>query len=236
MTEDVRRARVVRRRQLSPRVSELSLEVPGVPPFRWHAGQHVGIHVEGGTPTHGGPLWYSIASAWDGRDPPVLTLAIGSGTGGDILAPVGPGQELGISGPLGEFSLPAAPGVLLVGAGTGVAPLRAFAEEALGSATAVPVVLAVGARSREDLLWYDELSALAARTPRFSYVPVLSQPDPTWSGRSGYVQRHVRELAQALPPDFVVRACGSEAMVRGVREVLAELGVPGERIDSQSYA
>jgi len=236
MTQDVRRARVVRRRQLSPRVTELSLEVPGSPPFRWHAGQHIGIHVEGGAPTHGGPLWYSIASAWDGRDPPVLSLAIGSGTGGDILAPIGPGQELGITGPLGAFSLPEAPAVLLVGMGTGVAPLRAFAQEVLGRAQAVPVALAVGARSQADLLWNDELSVLAGRSPRFRYVPVLSQPDPDWSGRSGYIQQHVRELAADLPSGFLVRACGSEAMVRGVREVLAEAGVAAERIDSQSYS
>jgi CDP-4-dehydro-6-deoxyglucose reductase len=149
---------------------------------------------------------------------------------------VAPGQELGITGPLGQFALPAAPGVLLVGAGTGVAPLRAFTQDVLGSAQDVPVALAVGARSRAELLWHDEFSALARRTPRFRYVPVLSQPDPDWSGRCGYVQHHVREVARGLPPDFLVRACGSGAMVVGVREVLAELGVSDGRIDSQSYS
>ncbi len=101
MSQRPRPARVLSRRPPSARVSELVLEVPGEPPFRWHAGQHLGIHPEGGVATHDGPLWYSIASAWDGREPAVLSLAVGPGTGADALAAVGPGAELRLTGPCG---------------------------------------------------------------------------------------------------------------------------------------
>ena len=236
MTEGARQGRVIRRRQLSPRVSELSLEILGTPPFRWHAGQHIGLTPPGSPETRVGPLWYSIASAWDDREPAVLELAIGPGTGGDLLASVGPGAELDVTGPFGKFALPEASGVLLVGVGTGVAPLRAFVAEALLRSSSAPVALVVGARTAVDLLWHEELAALAGARERLRYVPVLSQPTPDWLGRRGYVQQHLAEVAAGLPPEFVVRACGSTAMVDGARSVLAELGVAADRIDTQSYS
>ncbi|HWP06667.1 MAG TPA: hypothetical protein VNN72_13030 [Polyangiaceae bacterium] len=236
MTYEVRPASVVRRRKLSARVSELTLEVHGEPAFRWHAGQHLAIHLPGGVPTHDGPLWYSIASAWDGKAPAVLKLAIGSGTGGDLLAAVREGDELGISGPYGTFALPPTPAVLLVGVGTGVAPLRAFAEEALARAGNVEVALVVGARTRDDLLWHDELTLFAARNERFRYVPVLSRSETDWAGLAGYVQHHLADEAARLPSGFVVRACGSEAMVESVLEALERLGVSRERVETQSYS
>lgn len=235
MSQGLRPARVLARRPLSARVSELVLEVPGEPAFRWHAGQHVGIHPEGGVPTHAGPLWYSIASAWDGREPAVLSLAIGPGTGADVLAGVGAGAELSLTGPFGTFALPVAPGALLVGAGTGVAPLHAFVEASFVRGDTFPLLLVVGARTEADLLWHAELAALAAQFPRFGYEPVLSQPSATWRGRRGYVHDHLRELGQALPEDFIVRACGSVTMVESSLRVLAELGVGTERVVTESY-
>lgn len=232
----MRQASVVRRRKLSARVSELLLEVAGEPPFRWHAGQHLAIHPPGGVPTHDGPLWYSIASAWDGNDPPRVKLAIGPGTGGDLLAPVREGDELGISGPYGSFALPPAPAVLLVGAGTGVAPLRAFTDEELARSADAKVTLLVGARTADDLLWHDELAELAARNERFRYVPVLSRSETEWSGLVGYVQHHLDDEVARLPSGFVVRACGSEAMVVAVVAALERLGVSSERIETQSYS
>ena len=235
MTQRLRAARVLSRRPLSERVSELVLEVPGEPAFRWHAGQHLGIHPEGGVPTHEGPLWYSIASAWDGRDPAVLSLAVGPGTGAEVLSGVGPGALLSLTGPFGTFALPVAPGALLVGAGTGIAPLHAFVEESFARGDTFPILLVVGARTEGDLLWHAELTALAAGFARFVYAPVLSQPSATWSGRRGYVHDHLRELAQVLPAGFIVRACGSVTMVESSLRVLAELGVGTERVVAESY-
>jgi CDP-4-dehydro-6-deoxyglucose reductase len=235
MSHRLRPARVLARRPLTPRVNELVLEIAGEPPFRWHAGQHLAIHPEGGVPTHEGPLWYSIASAWDGREPAVLSLAIGPGTGAEVLADVGPGAELAVAGPFGTFALPTAAAALLVGAGTGVAPLHAFVEEAFARGTDAPLLLVVGARTEADLLWHVELTSFAARSPAFAYEPVLSQPSEGWSGRRGYVQDHLRELVQTLPPAFIVRACGSVTMVESSLRALAELGVGAERVVAEAY-
>jgi NAD(P)H-flavin reductase len=217
-------------------VNELVLEVPGSPPFRWQAGQYVTLHPEGGTGTHEGPLAYSIASAWDGREPPALVLAIGPGSGAELLAGTGPGATLAVDGPFGSFTLPAAPGALLVGGGTGVAPLRAHVGEWLAREGNTPVVLVVGARNETDLLWHEEFVERAHRTPRFRYEPVLSQPSAAWSGRTGWVQAHLPELVATLPPASVARVCGSKAMVANSLSLLQNLGIDGANLEAESYS
>jgi NAD(P)H-flavin reductase len=233
VSEIERTARVVSRRALSPRVSEVVLELGGESPFRWRAGQHLRIHLGG--PEQGGPFPYSIASVWDGTDPPRLELAIGPGTGSDLLARVALGSVLRVSGPFGSFTLPEASGALLVGAGTGIAPLRAHALEWLARPGAAPLALLAGARAPEDLLWHAELGDLAQREPRFRYEPVLSQPGIAWRGRSGRVQEHVTAVLEALPGGALVRVCGGTAMVEGTLAIVLSLGVSAERLASESY-
>ena len=228
-------ARVVKRTALTARVNELVLEVAGAPPFRWQAGQYLTLHPEGGVGAHEGPLAYSIASHCDGTEPPRLALAVGPGTGAVVLADVGPGALLPVDGPFGSFTLPVAAGALLVGAGTGVAPLRAHVWEWLARADAGPIVLLAGARMEGDLLWQRELVELALRFPQFHFEPVLSQPAPGWSGRVGRVHEHLPALVATMPRGFLTRVCGAKAMVDASLAALASLGIASDRIESESY-
>ena len=167
----------------------------------------------------------------------LATLAVGPGTGAEVLAETGPDAELSIAGPFGAFTLPAGPAVFLIGAGTGVAPLRALgAEEALGAEGSTLLVLLVGARSEDDLLWHDELTTAAERSSRFRYEPVLSQPSVAWRGRRGHVQDHLPELTRELPASVAVRICGSATMVEAAVHTLHELGIPIAAIQTrESY-
>jgi NAD(P)H-flavin reductase len=216
-------------------VNELLLEIAGAPPFRWSAGQYLTLHPEGGTGSHEGPLAYSIASAWDSSDPPRLALAVGPGSGAEILADTGPGAELGVDGPFGAFTLGRGAGALLVGAGTGVAPLRAHVGEWLARPGEEPLVLVVGARSESDLLWHEEFVVLARETPRFRYEPVLSQPSHAWKGRGGWVQAHLPELAATLPADALARVCGAKPMVETCLALLRSLGFRETNLEAESY-
>jgi CDP-4-dehydro-6-deoxyglucose reductase len=229
MAGPIRRARVVGRSPLSARVTELLLEIEGGEPFRWLAGQHVVVRPDlpGGQASY-----FSIAAAPNQAGLRQLTLA--SRNDSELLSRAPLGAFVTIEGPFGELTLRPAPGALLVGAGTGVAPLRAIAHAALASDDPTPLVLLAGNRTSGDLLWHRELSALASEYPRFVYEPVLSQPEPTFSGRRGYVQDHLAELVNALPGGFRAYCCGSTRMVEACRGVLTELGVPSERILSEA--
>ena len=207
------------------------LELGGTPPFRFRAGQYLTLHLA----SESEPLPYSIASADIGGEPVTFTLAIGPGTGAELLAGTGPGAELAVGGPFGSFTLESAPAALLVGAGTGLAPLRAHSLEWLARPGSAPIVLLAGARTQSDLLWHDELLALARRHAGFRYEPVLSQPGPSWTGRRGRVQEHLRAFTSTLPASFEARVCGAVDMVASTVSRLEELGVARARIAAESY-
>jgi len=225
----IRRARVIGRAPLSARVTELLLEIEGDEPFRWVAGQHVVLRPD--LPA-GEASYFSIAAAPNQAGLRELTLA--SRNESELLARAPLGAAVTIEGPFGEFTLRPAPGALLVGAGTGVAPLRAMAHAALASDDGTPLVLLSGNRTSDDLLWHRELLALMSEYPRFQYEPVVSQPEPSFSGRRGYVQDHLAELVHRLPAGFRVYCCGSTRMVAACRGAFSDLGVPEERILSEA--
>jgi CDP-4-dehydro-6-deoxyglucose reductase len=67
-----------------------------------------------------------------------------------------------------------------------------------------------------------------------AYVPVLSEPDPDWSGRTGLVHRAV----MADIPDlsgYQVYASGSPAMVEAARRDFKSCGLPDDEFFADSF-
>jgi CDP-4-dehydro-6-deoxyglucose reductase len=231
MAGETFRARVVEKRHLSPRVSELTLELAGLRPFRWRAGQYVVLGLQAAEER----FPFSIARADDGRHPARLVFAVGDASIADALLSVKLDGELLLEGPYGEFTWTASPGALLVGVGTGVAPLKALAEEALAATSRTPLVLLAGQRSESDVLWAAELEALAREYPEFRFEPTLSLPAPDWRGRRGRVQEHLSELVSSLPARPSAYVCGTPAMAESVRSELRLLGVAVADLKTESY-
>ena len=231
MVGATRNARVVGRSTLSPRVTELTLAVEGDEPFRWLAGQHVTLRPE---LPGGGASAFSIAAAPSQTGLRRLSLALSNGA--TLLAHMEVGSLVALEGPFGALTWHPAPGALLVGAGTGLSPLRAIVHDALGSDEATPVVLVAGNRSELDLLWHAELRTLASEHPRFRYEPVVSQPDANWLGRRGRVQEHLAEIVGGLPAGFRAYLCGNSRMVEECRALLGAHDVTPERIHYEADA
>ena len=98
-----------------------------------------------------------------------------------------------------------------------------------------------GARHEADVLYQRELEALARDNPNVRHEVTLSRPEPSWTGRRGYVQAHVPELLAALreaaaPAVPHVYVCGLERMVKSVRELCrGELGVGRREVHAERY-
>lgn len=225
------RARVVGRKALSPRVTELTLELEGGAPFHFRAGQHLTLRPDVDEAERSA---FSLALAPTPAGLARLILAVSNTS--ELLGRAALDSVLVLEGPFGELVWHPAPGALLVGAGTGVAPLRALVHEALALDERTPLVLVAGNRSREELLWHDELRALAEEHARLRYEPVLSRPEADWPGRRGYVQSHIADIVPSLPAGSRAYLCGSTSMVVDCRSSLLALGVPDERILSEADA
>jgi NAD(P)H-flavin reductase len=221
-------AELVRSRPLSPSVKSLVLRAQPPETLCWEAGQYVELELEAGVRKP-----YSIACAMGTLGERELEVAVGSGSGSELFEALQIGSLLTIHGPFGSFkrSNRAASGVFLA-AGTGLAPFRAMLQDALGLAGEAPLLVLYGCRVEADILWREELVGLSAAHPHFGFEPTLSQPDPTWTGRRGYVQQHLSDLVAPLAARGAeLYVCGPSSMVTDcVTRLVSELGIAGERI------
>lgn len=227
-------AKLVRARMLTPAVRELVFERADGGPFEFQAGQWVSLVL----PSKDGEMRrsYSIASHPDGS--PNFEIAVThveGGPGSTLLHSLAPGEAIRMIGPQGFFTHSGDPS-LFIGTGTGVTPLRSMikAEAKKGH----PLWLILGVRRQIDLLYKDELESLAATHPNIRVEFTLSRPDEGWTGRTGYVQTHVRELWTELeklgPPHAYI--CGLQRMVGAVRDLLRkEMNIPRQQVHSERY-
>jgi CDP-4-dehydro-6-deoxyglucose reductase len=240
-------ARLVSARTLTPSVRELTFERLDGGAMTFEPGQWVNLVLPIAVADASDiKRSYSLASAPDGT--PRFAIAVTrveGGPGSSWLHAAPPGTRLAFIGPQGFFTRPAASTTpsLLVATGTGVTPMRSMllAAVAAGSRTAAWVLL--GVRRETDLLYGDELTALAAEHGFVRFEATLSQPPEGWTGRRGYVQAHARGMWEELsamaaggssPPHVYV--CGLERMVGSMRELLRkDMNLPRQQVHSERY-
>jgi NAD(P)H-flavin reductase/hemoglobin-like flavoprotein len=126
--------------------------------------------------------------------------------------------------------------VLLVGGGTGLAPMLALAEELSRWNDHRRVHLYFGVRRIEDLYGLDRLAAMVHRDPWLRVVPCVSE-DHRFRGERGVLAnvltRHAVEHDRWTRHD--VYLAGSGPMVAATAGRLLELGVDERRIRFDSY-
>ena len=219
-------ARVERMERLAPDVMGLWLRLPAIEPFTWRSGQYVDVMLPGDRRR-------SFSLANPPHDSALLELHVRRAPGGEFSEKVFGGMKQGsllhIEGPLGQFfyrpdaSRPA----LLIGGGTGYAPLKAMIREVLESGSRRDLVLYWGARTEADLYEDAWLRELAAKHAHFHYTPVHTE----------FVHEAVLKNVAGLA-GFDVYAAGPPAMIDAIRTALPRQGADPERIyfDSFDYA
>ena len=121
--------------------------------------------------------------------------------------------------------------VLLVGTGSGIAPLLSILCYCASEARDRSLQFYYGARQQSDLIFLDEIHQLQAQIPRLSFKPTLSAPGPSavWPGAVGRVTQVLqREILDASPYDAYI--CGQPEMCESVSALLLAKGVPENRI------
>jgi ferredoxin/flavodoxin---NADP+ reductase len=206
--------RVVSCRQLSPSGYELRLERGNL---EFRAGQLITIHGDNVLADRS----YTIASGEKDDFIDVLFRYIPSGTLTPKLAGLSVGDTMGISGPLGEFTLRDRKRPLVfVGTGTGVAPCRSF----IRTHHRLHITILHGVRMAEDLFYRTEFEA-------FAYHPCVS------SGGGNAFHGRVTAFAQDMTfdPRTHFYLCGANEMFYDMRDLLLEKGFSLECIFTEAY-
>jgi CDP-4-dehydro-6-deoxyglucose reductase len=228
-------ARVAEKSQLSPNVIRLRLKLPKNQRLQFLAGQYVDVLLQGGKRRA-----FSIASCPSLEDE--IELHIRHVEGGDFTGYVFDTlQELDIirfEGPLGNFFVrndqPARP-MIMLGGGTGFAPLKSMIENLLEQGDQREIHLYWGARKKEEL-YLDELPRMWAHEHRhIHYHAAISEED--WSS-AGYFAGLAHEAVLAdhqYIGEFDVYMSGPPAMIDSARSAFKLHGLAHDRLYYDSF-
>ena len=125
--------------------------------------------------------------------------------------------------------------IVLIGGGIGLTPLMSIVHTVDELSTHTRATLVYSASSPEELLFRNELEAIAEANPRFRRVfTVTRQHSERWRGRVGRIDA---ELFRAEPIDLdaLFFICGPPAMIQDMLIVLRNLGVLSSRIRYEQW-
>lgn len=166
---------IIALRLLSADVLEVRLRPDA--PFEFRAGQYVSLILDDGLSRS-----YSIASLPAEGEIALHVRRIANGLmSGWLFEEARPGARVHLQGPSGDCFYIAGretQPMLLVGTGTGLAPLWGIARDALASGHTGPIHLIHGAVREEGLYLTEALAALAAAHWNFDYIPSLLDQGP----------------------------------------------------------
>lgn len=225
--------RVERREQLAHDVIRLYLKLPEGQSLSFRAGQYLDVLLPDGRRRA-----FSIANA--PHDGALIELHIRHVAGGEftdyVFAQLHPKEILRIQAPLGRFLLrePSDRPLLFMAGGTGFAPIKGMLEHAFHIHTRQPLYLYWGVRGRRDLYLPDLPHRWAAEQANFHYVPVLSEPDPDWAGRRGFVHQAILEDFPN-PSGFDLYMAGPPVMVQAGRQAFVAAGLSPEHMFADAF-
>ena len=229
-------------RMVSPQVKHFVFNTPQEMSFDYLPGQFITIHFE-----HEGKTLrrsYSIANmpSLDNR----IEFAAGfveNGPGTELLFHLSPGDCIHINGPFGRLVLkddmPSR--YILAATSTGITPYRAMISELKRRIDVNPllhVVILLGVKTREEILYADEFLALAAHSPRITFSAYLSRESQDHLQHPhehvGYVQHAFPTLALSPENDHVY-LCGNPAMIDDAFNYLKDHGFATQNVIREKY-
>jgi ferredoxin-NADP reductase len=234
---------ITRIERLSPRVKSFVFRL--AEPLAFRPGQHVLVRLTA-PDGYRAQRSYSIASAPASAPGKAETieLAIERLDDGEVspfmhdVADVDDEIELG--GPIGgHFNWSPEDGgpVLFIGGGSGVVPFMSMLRHRAAMGSHVPAALVFSARSRGELLFFDELSKLAAARDGFSLMVALTREADAHPFRAGRIDAaFIAGIVDAMKtPARQVLICGSNPFVETAAEGVIAAGIDAAVIKTERY-
>jgi ferredoxin-NADP reductase len=209
--------------------------------FKYKAGQFVNLKF---TDANGEEVQraYSVASAPAGESGLRFELCIEiveGGRAGKYFSEMKVGDECKFKGPFGFCTLPPeSKEAVLVGTGTGIAPIKAILEDLKNKRMETKVSVLFGFRHWENRFYLEELDRLSSEIQGDFWICMSRQNMGEVVGLDKYknlkfVEGRVTSLLQEseiLDKDQDLYICGGSNMIKEVREMGLHAGVDKSRI------
>jgi ferredoxin-NADP reductase len=223
----------------TPRVKTFTLQLPNW--LQHSAGQHYDIRL---TAEDGYQVERSYSIASEPERTGLVELTVEEIEGGEVSPylheVVMVGDRIEARGPIGGYfvweAMMSEP-LLLIGGGSGVVPLMSMIRHRAAAGATVPTRLLYSARTRDDLIYYDELEKLASKKNGLEVIYTLTRSQP--AGWRGYARRidsaMLQEVAAPLGRSMRVYVCGPTALVENAANTLVQLGIPPSAVKTERF-
>ncbi|TDK44849.1 ferredoxin--NADP reductase [Algoriphagus formosus] len=156
-----------------------------------------------------------------------------------------PGKTINVLPPLGNFTVDFHSSLqrhfILVAGGSGITPIMGILKSVLVNEPKSIATLIYCSRNEEMIIFKDQLEKLEKANPdRLRIEHVLSQPSSEWTGTYGRLD-HAKFKELVANAEYEQRyeeiyfLCGPEGIMSTAQNVLNEIGVPDERVHTESF-
>ena len=149
------------------------------------------------------------------------------------------GDTLDFHGPSGKFTFTGkeSGSIVLIGGGVGITPLMSVTRALADMGWRGEICLVVGCSDPEHFLFGAEIERLKERNPNLHVFVAMSALKEDLPGfHRGQI---TKDLLLEWVPDIAtkprIHLCASPRMMDAVKQMLADLGVPSERIKTESF-
>lgn len=226
-------------KQETPKVKTFTLALPDWMPHR--AGQHYDIRLTA-SDGYQAQRSYSIASEPERTGEIDLTIEkIDDGEVSpymhDVLVV---GDQIEVRGPIGGYFVwEAAMGgpLFLIAGGSGIVPLMAMLRHRAASGAKIPTRLLYSSRTREDVIYFDELEKLRANGDGLQVFHTLTRAQPPgWTGYSRRIDNPILgQVAKPLGELVQTFICGPTLLVEAAANGLVQIGVNPSQIRTERF-
>jgi len=159
---------------------------------------------------------------------------------GDFTSTVGeisPGTRAYLDGPYGTFTIDrhTAPGYVFIVGGVGISPIISILRTLADRYEKRPLLLFYSSKTWEEVTFREALDKLTGRL-NLRVIHTLTNPAEDWHGERGRINAEI--MGRYLPEnrvDFEYFICGPDPMQMAVKKALEELGLPLEKVQSESF-
>jgi len=146
------------------------------------------------------------------------------------------GDELMVEGPFGHmlFDSKKMKSVVLIGAGSGIAPLKSISQFVLDKKLNTNITFCYSNRTEADIISHSDLHDFEKQIKNFKLILAITREKKDCFHCGRIDEKMIREINKKNPEAFYF-LCGPSKMVNAIKELVFNQGIEKERVFFEVY-
>ncbi len=199
-------------------------------PFVFTAGQYIELTIKHDHPdSRGEKRWFTLSSSPNDKELSITTkITTGSSSFKKALLNLQAGEEISMTGPMGDFVLPKLlqTPLIFVAGGIGITPYNSILRWLSETNEERPIKFIYGVGSEDEIIFQETFDRLKQHV-----TIVVEHPSASWGGERGRLNAELILGLTQPEQNSLIYVSGPEIMVETLEKDLKKLGIkPGQLV------